>query len=298
MAILTHLFQRLYHYARLMRLNRPIGTLLLLWPTLIALWLASNGAPSLKMVVIFTLGVVVMRAAGCVINDYADRHVDGYVQRTKARPIVSGDVSPREALGVFGALLFIAALLVCFLNRQTILMSLIAVALASVYPFMKRYTYYPQVVLGAAFGFAIPMAFSALQAGLTATCWLLYAATLLWALAYDTLYAMVDKEDDLKIGVKSTAIAFGHADKLIVWVFHMTMLGLMVVLGLKAERGIFFFLGISVAFMLACYQQWLIKNNQKAQFFKAFLNNHWLGLALFAGTMLDFGLQTFLDRIT
>lgn len=290
MAILTHLFQRLYHYARLMRLNRPIGTLLLLWPTLIALWLASNGAPSLKIVVIFTLGVVVMRAAGCVINDYADRHVDGYVQRTKARPIVNGDVSPREALGVFGILLILAALLVICLNRQTILLSFVALSLATAYPFMKRYTYYPQVVLGAAFGFAIPMAFSAAQVRLTATCWLLYAATLLWAVAYDTLYAMVDKDDDLKIGVKSTAIAFGESDKLMVWVFHMTMLGLMVVIGLQAERGFFFYSGISVGFMLACYQQWLIKNNEKEHFFKAFLNNHWLGLALFVGTLLDFGL--------
>jgi 4-hydroxybenzoate polyprenyltransferase len=290
MAILTHLFQRLYHYARLMRLNRPIGTLLLLWPTLIALWLASNGAPSPKIVVIFTLGVIVMRAAGCVINDYADRHVDGHVQRTKARPIVNGDVAPREALGLFGALLCVAGLLVCCLDRQTILLSFVAVLLATAYPFMKRYTYYPQVVLGAAFGFAIPMAFSAEQAGLTPACWLLYAATLLWAVAYDTLYAIVDKEDDLKIGVKSTAIAFGHADKLMVWVFHMIMLGLIVILGVQTGRGVCFFLGIAVSFMLACYQQWLIKNNQKERFFKAFLNNHWLGFSLFAGTFIDFWL--------
>lgn len=290
MAILTHLFQRLYHYARLMRLNRPIGTLLLLWPTLIALWLASNGAPSPKIVVIFILGVVVMRAAGCVINDYADRHVDGHVQRTQSRPLVNGDVSPREALGLFGVLLFIAALLVCYLNLQTILMSFIAVILATAYPFMKRYTYYPQVVLGGAFGFAIPMAFCAEQAGLTVECWLLYAATLFWAVAYDTLYAMVDKEDDLKIGVKSTAIAFGHADKLMVWVFHMMTLGLMVILGLTAQRGVFFFLGVGLSFMLACYQQRLIKNNEKENFFKAFLNNQWLGFSLFLGTFIDFWL--------
>lgn len=290
MAILAHLPSRLYHYGLLMRIHRPIGWLLLLWPTLIALWLASSGHPNPFIVLIFTLGVIVMRSAGCVINDYADQGFDGHVLRTKNRPMVQGQVSSFEALGLFVALILVAFLLVCFTDFQTVLLSLGALGLATLYPFMKRYTYFPQVVLGAAYGWAIPMAYSAEHHALSLDCWLLYLATLLWAIAYDTLYAMVDKEDDLIIGVKSTAIAFGRYDKLMVWLCHMLMLGLFVVLGWLNARGWLFFLGIACAFGLARGQQWMIRNNDKQRFFRAFLNNHWLGFALFAGTLLDFTL--------
>jgi len=288
MAILSHLTNRLYHYGLLMRLNRPIGTLLLLWPTLMALWLASDGHPTPSVVCIFTGGVIVMRAAGCVINDVADRDFDGHVKRTHTRPLVAGTVTAFEALILFFLLLLLALALVCFTNKETIWLSAGAVLLALMYPFMKRYTYFPQVVLGAAFGFAIPMAFSACGKPLVIDGWLLYAATLLWAVAYDTLYAMVDKEDDLTIGVKSTAIAFGRYDSLMVWICHISMLSLLVVLGYQSARGVYFFLGIAVALVLACYQQWLIRNRETAAFFQAFLNNQWLGFALFAGTFGDF----------
>lgn len=290
MAILTHLTQRLYHYGLLMRVHRPIGWLLLLWPTLMALWLASDGHPSLVLVIIFTLGVIVMRSAGCVINDFADRGFDGHVGRTKNRPIVQGQVSPREALWLFVGLIFIAFLLVCATDFHTVLLSLGALVLATLYPFMKRYTHFPQVVLGAAYAWAIPMAYSALHQPLSLACALLYIATLLWAVAYDTLYAMVDKEDDLKIGVKSTAIAFGEYDQIVVWLCHMLMLAMLVVLGWQTSRGMPFFLGIFSAFCLAIYQQWMIRNNEKEAFFRAFLHNHWLGLVLFLGTFLDFAL--------
>lgn len=288
MAILAHLTQRLYHYGLLMRLHRPIGTLLLLWPTLMALWLATDGHPQPDLVCIFTAGVIVMRAAGCVINDYADRRFDGHVTRTNTRPLVMGTVSAVEALMLFLFLLLVAFVLVCFTNQETMWLSIVAVALATTYPFMKRYTHFPQVVLGAAFGFAIPMAYSACEQPLSIDCWLLYAAALLWAVAYDTLYAMVDKDDDLKIGVKSTAIAFGRYDSLMVGICHLAMLGCMVMIGYQSARGPLFFVGISFAFAFACYQQWLIRTRDKTAFFQAFLNNQWLGFALFAGTFLDF----------
>ncbi len=288
MAILAHLSQRLYHYGLLMRFHRPIGTLLLLWPTLMALWLATDGHPPPYLVCIFTAGVIVMRAAGCVINDYADRDFDGHVKRTNTRPLVTGAVSAAEALMLFVLLLLLAFVLVCFTNQETIWLSTGALSLATTYPFMKRYTHFPQVVLGAAYGFAIPMAYSACKQPLSMDCWLLYSATLLWAIAYDTLYAMVDKDDDLKIGVKSTAIAFGRYDSLMVWICHVTMLSLLIVLGYMLARGYLFFVGIGAAFFFACYQQWLIRTRDKAAFFQAFLNNQWLGCALFAGTFLDF----------
>lgn len=290
MAILAHLTDRLYHYGLLMRLNRPIGTLLLLWPTLMALWFAADGHPPLNLIYLFTAGVIVMRAAGCVINDYADKDFDGHVERTNQRPLVLGSVSSFEAIVLVCVLFLLAFVLVCFTNKQTICLSVVALLLATMYPFMKRYTHFPQVVLGAAFGFAIPMAYSACAQPLSIDCWLLYAAALVWAIAYDTLYAMVDKEDDLKIGVKSTAIAFGRFDSLMVWICHLAMLGLLIILGYQSARGYCYFVGIVVAFALACYQQWLIRNRQKGAFFQAFLNNQWLGAALFAGTLSDFWL--------
>jgi 4-hydroxybenzoate polyprenyltransferase len=212
----SHLIERLSAYALLMRLHRPIGSLLLLWPTLIALWLASKGEPDWHLVWVFMLGVIVMRSAGCVINDICDRHIDGHVARTEQRPLVTGKVSLKEACWLFGALLLFAFFLVCLTNRLTLILSLGGAFLASCYPLMKRYTYFPQVILGAAFGWAIPMAYAAHSQSFPLDCWILYAATILWAVAYDTLYAMVDKKDDLKIKVKSTAIVFGQFDKM--WV--------------------------------------------------------------------------------
>lgn len=290
MAILAHLSQRLYQYALLMRLHRPIGTLLLLWPTLIAIWLAADGRPDPRMVMIFVAGVIVMRAAGCVINDFADRDFDGHVARTKNRPLVAKQVSTREAIGVFFTLLMMAFLLVLLTNKATVCLSIGALLLATAYPFMKRYTHFPQVVLGAAFGFAIPMVYSAHDQSLTTDCWLLYVATLLWAVAYDTLYAMVDKDDDLRIGVKSTAIAFGEYDKMWVGVCHLGMLALLVILGWQTERSDVYFWSIGIALGLAGFQQWLIRERDKQACFRAFLNNQWLGLALFVGTLLDFAL--------
>lgn len=288
MAILSHLPQRLYHYALLMRLHRPIGTLLLLWPTLIALWMAADGTPQLPLVLIFIAGVIVMRAAGCVINDYADKDFDGHVSRTKSRPIVSKQVSPREALIVFLVLLLFAFGLVCLTNSMTIQLSFVAFLLATTYPFMKRYTHFPQVILGAAFGFAIPMVYSAMDHSLSIDCWLLYAAAILWAVAYDTLYAMVDKEDDLKIGIKSTAIAFGRYDKYWVAGCHLLMMCLMIILGWQVGCGPYYFLAIVIALGFIFYQQWLIKNRDKEACFQAFLNNQWVGAILFLGTVLDF----------
>lgn len=290
MAILAYLPQRLYQYALLMRLHRPIGTLLLLWPTLIALWFAADGHPNPGIVMIFLAGVLVMRAAGCVINDFADRDFDGYVARTKTRPLVAKQVSSREAMGVFFVLLLMALILVILTNTATIYLSIVALLLATTYPFMKRYTHFPQVVLGAAFGWAIPMAYSALEQPLGSDCWLLYFSTLLWAVAYDTLYAMVDKDDDLQIGIKSTAIAFGEYDKFWVGVCHLGMLALLALLGWQMQRSEIFFYGIGIALGLAGYQQWMIRKREKAACLRAFLNNQWLGFALFVGTLLDFAL--------
>ncbi|HRE33124.1 MAG TPA: 4-hydroxybenzoate octaprenyltransferase, partial [Candidatus Berkiella sp.] len=248
----------------------------------------TEGAPELSVVLIFVAGVIVMRAAGCVINDYADKDFDGHVNRTKTRPIVNKQVSPREALSLFFVLLLLAFGLVLLTNPMTVQLSLIALLLATAYPFMKRYTHFPQVILGAAFGFAIPMAYSAIEHPLSADCWLLYAAAILWAVAYDTLYAMVDKEDDLKVGIKSTAIAFGRFDKYWVAGCHLLMMCLMMILGWQIGRGGYYFLGIVLALGFVCYQQCLIKNRNKEACFNAFLNNQWVGAALFVGTILDF----------
>jgi 4-hydroxybenzoate polyprenyltransferase len=279
--------RKLYQYALLMRLHRPIGILLLLWPTLIALWLAGNGQPSAKLVIIFTLGTIVMRSAGCVINDFADRKVDGFVKRTQMRPIVTGQVSPKEAIFLFLFLMVLALLLVIATDLKTLYLSGIAAILAFIYPFTKRYTHYPQIVLGAAFGWAIPMAYSAQMGALPVECWLLYAATLIWAVAYDTLYAMADKEEDMKIGVKSTAIAFGRFDKWIVGLCHLSVLSLFVLLGERLQMGFCYWLGCVVALGLALYQQMLVKDRIPEKSFSAFLNNQWFGFALFAGTYFD-----------
>ncbi|VAW83651.1 4-hydroxybenzoate polyprenyltransferase [hydrothermal vent metagenome] len=276
-------------YAYLMRLDRPIGILLLLWPTLWALWVAGEGMPSLHVLITFVVGVVLMRAAGCVINDFADRKIDTHVERTKSRPLAAGRVSTKEALVLFVVLCLSAfAMVLFFLNTLTIALSVVAVLLASLYPFMKRYTYLPQFVLGAAFAWAIPMAFAAELGTVPAIAWLLFLITVLWTVAYDTMYAMVDRPDDLKIGVKSTAILFGRADRLIIGVLQVLVLGLLVVVGLSLDLNIIYYFSLAVALGLAVYQQTLIYERAPQNCFKAFLNNNWFGLVIFIGMMLSY----------
>ncbi len=280
--------QRLPVYAELMRLHRPIGIFLLLWPMLWALWIAGDGQPQWRNVIIFVLGVIVMRSAGCVINDYADRNLDGQVSRTEGRPLVTGRAAPREALGLFAFLCLVAFGLVLQTNTFTILLSFGGVLLATVYPFMKRHTYLPQVFLGAAFAWAIPMAFAAEQEALPAHVWLLYAATLVWTVAYDTQYAMVDRADDLKAGIKSTAILFGDADRLMIGVLQALTLLCLVLLGNRLELTTPFYLGLGTAAALFVWQQYLIRNRAPAACFSAFLHNNWVGLAVFLGLFLHY----------
>jgi 4-hydroxybenzoate polyprenyltransferase len=230
--------ERLHAYVLLVRLHRPIGIFLLMWPALWALWLAGDGQPPWQVVTVFVLGVVLMRSAGCAINDFADRDFDGHVARTRERPLATGAVSPQEAVAVFVILSLVAFGLVLFMNWQTVALSVVAALLTLIYPFMKRFTHVPQLFLGAAFGWAIPMAFTAVTGGIPGYAWLLFIATLIWALIYDTQYAMVDREDDLKIGIKSTAILFGERDRLVIGLLQLLMLGLLVWIGLLAERGL------------------------------------------------------------
>ncbi len=280
--------ERLRRYALLVRLHRPIGILLLLWPTMWALWLAGAGQPPWGIVLVFMTGVALMRSAGCAINDFADRNFDGCVERTKTRPIAMGLVSPKEAIGVFVVLSLLAATLLVFLNWPTRLMSLVALVLAAIYPFMKRVTHLPQVMLGAAFGWAIPMAFMALDQTIPPLAWVLFVATVIWALIYDTQYAMVDREDDLKIGVKSTAILFGRYDNLIVGLLQLVMLALLAQVGFMADLGGFYFLGLLVGAALFVYQQWLTRDRQPKPCFDAFLNNNLFGMVVFLGLACDY----------
>lgn len=280
--------ERLEQYYYLVRLDRPIGTLLLLWPTLWALWIASHGKPDPLVLCVFLVGTVLMRSAGCAINDYADRNIDGRVQRTRQRPIAAGKVSPREALIVFCVLVVLSFALVLLLNRLTIYLSLGGVLLAAVYPFAKRYTHLPQVVLGMAFAWAVPMAFAAQTDSLPKEAWLIYVITVVWAVIYDTMYAMVDRDDDLKIGVKSTAILFGEADRLILFILQLMMFAGLYLLGKQAGLGKAYYLCMGIAGLLALYQQFLIRNREPAMCFRAFLNNNWLGTILFIGIVLDY----------
>lgn len=272
-------------YRQLMRLDKPIGTYLLLWPTYWALWLASDGLPAIDMLLIFTLGVVLMRAAGCVINDYADRNFDGAVERTKQRPLATGAVSSTEALQLFALLLALSALLLLFLNWQSAVLALVAVVLAASYPFMKRYTHLPQVVLGAAFSWGMVMSFMAIQGQLPLLVWLIYGANLLWTVAYDTFYAMVDKDDDEKIGVKSTARLFGRYGLLIIAILQLGMLALLEWAGAIAGLSQAFYLSLVVALVLFIYQHRLARQGRDGCF-KAFLNNHYVGLVIFIGVVL------------
>lgn len=294
-SVKTDIIAQLKHkaalYWRLTRMDRPIGTLLLLWPTLWSLWIAAKGVPSIKNLVIFVLGVIVMRAAGCVINDFADRKIDGKVKRTKDRPLATGAVSSREALGLFVTLCLIAFALVLFTDPLTIKLSVGGLLLAFCYPFMKRHTHLPQVVLGAAFAWGIPMAYAAEAGELHQGMWLIYLSVVLWTVAYDTFYAMVDRDDDLKIGVKSTAILFGEQDRLMTGVLQIMALYSLVLVGNRFELGTFYYLGLAAAAGLFIYQQWLIRFRAREACFKAFLNNNWVGAVVFAGIVLDYSFQ-------
>ncbi len=278
-------------YALLMRLDRPIGIYLLLWPTLWALFLAADGLPSIHLCLVFVAGVTIMRSAGCVINDYADRHFDGDVERTKARPIVAGIVKPTEALQLFAALIAVAFCLVVSLNSFTIMMSFPALALASSYPFMKRYTHLPQVVLGAAYGWSIPMAIGAVLGEVPMWGWLLFLGNLCWTVAYDTMYAMVDRNDDIHIGVKSTAILFGQQDRAIIALLQIATILLIVWVCHILAMGPFVYGAIAVMAGFFVYQQKLIFNRDRDACFKAFLNNHYAGLALTLGIGVHYLLQ-------
>ncbi len=270
-------------WARLMRLHRPIGILLLLWPTLWALWIAAEGVPDVKVLSVFLLGTVLMRSAGCVINDYADRHFDGHVTRTRDRPLVMREVSERQALSLFAVLVCCAALLVLTLNLPTLLLSLAAVGLAVVYPFMKRHTYLPQVYLGAAFGWSVPMAFAAITGTVPVVAWLIFSAVVLWVLIYDTEYAMVDRVDDLVIGIKSTAILFGDLDRVIIAVLQLLLLLNLWLIGRQLSLGWPYALALAAGAVLLGWQQWLIRAREPAGCLRAFLHNQWFGLCLFAG---------------
>ena len=270
------------------RLDKPIGTYLLLWPTYWALWVAADGYPNLMLLFIFSMGVVVMRSAGCVINDFADRKVDGQVKRTQHRPLVSGAITEQQAIMLFGALIGSALALVVNLSWLTIQYSIVALLLASVYPFMKRYTHLPQVVLGAAFSWGMVMAFAEIQGRVPTVAWLLFTANLLWTVAYDTMYAMVDRDDDLKIGVKSTAILFGKHDIRIIGFLQVMVLATLFTVGDMLAFGWPYQLCLVIAAALFTYQQILIKDRNREKCFHAFLNNHYVGLVVFMGIFIEY----------
>ena len=279
---------RLYQYYLLTRFDRPIGILLLLWPTLWALWVAGEGRPDPYILFVFVSGVVLMRAAGCVINDYADREFDPHVARTKLRPIAAGKVTPREALTLFVVLCLTAFGLVLTLDWFTIGLSFGGAALVTVYPFMKRYTHLPQVVLGMAFGWAVPMAFAAQTGSLPKIAWLLYIITILWAVIYDTMYAMVDREDDLQVGVKSTAILFGDADRVIIGLLQVLMFAALLLVGMQLKLAYTYYMGVLFAAGFAIWHQYLIHGRKPRQCFKAFLGNNRIGLAVYLGLLFEY----------
>jgi len=271
-----------------MRLDKPIGILLLLWPTLWALWLASRGIPDWITLLIFITGTVLMRSAGCVMNDIADRNYDGLVERTKNRPLATGEVSVKEAYLLASGLALMAFTLVLLFNKTTIMLSFAALFLAATYPFTKRFLAIPQAYLGVAFGFGIPMAFAAVNDYIPPLAWILLAANVFWAMAYDTEYAMVDRDDDVKIGIKSSAIFFGNYDVIAVMICYAIMLGLLAYVGKFMGFGKYYFIGLAVAFALVCWQYVLIKSRDKSRCFKAFLHNNWIGLVLFIGLAAEY----------
>ncbi|HLQ25752.1 MAG TPA: 4-hydroxybenzoate octaprenyltransferase [Acidiferrobacterales bacterium] len=282
------IFHRLREYARLMRLHRPIGALLLLWPTLWALWLAAGGRPDTRIVVIFIFGVVLMRSAGCVINDYADRDFDRHVRRTRDRPLTAGRVTAREALTLFVLLSGASLILVLQLNRLTVALSLAGALLTVAYPFMKRFTHLAQFYLGLAFSWGVVLAFAAEVERVPLIAWLIFAANLFWVMAYDTEYAMVDREDDLKIGIKSTAILFGRWDRFMVGISHGLAILFLALVGYLAALGAWYYLGLIAAACIAFYQQYLLRGREPQRCFRAFLNNNWFGASVFIGLVLDY----------
>jgi 4-hydroxybenzoate polyprenyltransferase len=281
------LIERLDAYEKLVRLDRPIGALLLLWPALWSLWFARHGVPDFKILVIFVLGTILTRSAGCAVNDFADRDFDPHVERTRNRPLAARLIAPWEALAVAAFLFALAFLLVLQLNRLTVLLSFAALAIAVVYPFLKRVFVFPQAWLGIAFGFSIPMAYAAQTGTVPATAWVLLLANVFWSIAYDTEYAMVDREDDLRIEVKSSAIVLGRFDVAAVMASQALFLAIMAAAGWRTSLGVLYYSGLVVAGALALYQYRLIRNRDRAQCFKAFLNNNWLGLVVFAGLAAD-----------
>ena len=278
---------RLQQYWKLVRGDRPIGWLLLLWPTWWGLWLAADGVPPLWPLLVFSLGVWLTRSAGCVINDYADRWLDPQVARTRERPMATGAVSGREALLLFAALMLVAFALVLTLNRLTIYLSVVGVLLAASYPYLKRYTYLPQVYLGMAFGWGIPMAFAAIRGEVPALAWLLYLANIFWATAYDTWYAMVDRDDDIRMGARSTAILFGEMDLVAQGVLYALMFAALVLVGQRAQLGGYYWCGLAVAVLLAGYEFLIARRRDRDACFRAFLHNHWVVAAVFAGIAAD-----------
>ena len=282
------LASQIRNYGKLMRVDKPIGIWLLLWPALWALWLAGDGHPDQGLFVIFVLGVFVMRSAGCVLNDYADRNIDPYVERTRSRPIASGAVAPMEALTLFVGLALIAIGLASMLNREARLLAIVAALLTVVYPFIKRLVSIPQFILGAAFGWAVPMAFAAQTGAVPQLAWTVFGAALIWAVIYDTFYAMVDRDDDRKIGVKSTALLFGDADLFVIGGLQLIMLAALVFIGIHASLGTWYFLSVGIAGALMAYHQWLARDRQPERCFKAFLHNHYIGLVVFVGIVLNY----------
>ena len=282
---------RLDAYERLIRLDKPIGTLLLLWPTLTALWIAAFGSPSWIVVGIFILGTLLMRSAGCAVNDYADRDFDAHVERTASRPLARREIEPWEALVVGAVLALCAFLLILRFNAFTIVLAIPALGIAIAYPFCKRFFALPQAFLGIAFSFGIPMAFAAVHGFVPAIGWWLFAANLFWVIAYDTEYAMVDRDDDIKLGLKTSAIAFGRFDVPGVMLCYAVYLALLTWIGRLSNLGPLFYAGVLVATLLALWHFWMIRKRERSGCFRAFLGNHWVGLAIFAGTVADFGLR-------
>jgi 4-hydroxybenzoate polyprenyltransferase len=287
-SLLPGFLTQLTNYAQLMRLDKPIGTWLLGWPTLWALWLAGEGHPDGGIFIVFVLGIVVMRSAGCVLNDFADRRIDPHVERTRGRPIASGAVAPMEALTLFVALALIAIGLAAMLNRQAQLLAVIAAGLTVIYPFIKRFLSIPQLVLGMAFGWAVPMAFAAQTGQTKQLAWLVFGTALVWAVIYDTFYAMADREEDLKLGVKSTAILFGDADLFVIGGLQILMLLALIFIGDMAELGAWYYTSVFIAALLMVYHQWLARDRQSAQCFNAFLHNQYVGMIVFIGIVLHY----------
>lgn len=282
--------ERLEQYIYLVRLDKPIGILLLLWPTLWAIWLAGKGHPQVTTVIIFICGVIVTRSLGCIINDYADREFDKYVARTRNRPLASGKLKPVEAMVLAAFLTGIAFVLVLFCNWLTIELAFAGLAFTIIYPLLKRYTSLPQLGLGVAFSWGVPMAFAAEREMVTTSAWFLFATGIIWPIAYDTIYAMIDRNDDIKIGVKSTAILFDEMDTTIIALLQILFLVLMVIVGLMFHLRSIYYISLIVAGLLFIYQQWLIKNREREYCFLAFQNNNWVGLLIFLGIMLSFHL--------